>query len=502
MPIRPIRSIVFLLAILAALGISPAVADTLAAEFPKLAPYSAIRWEGEMPVVRIDDEWLALVSIDRLPVSEIIASSRRTYGEKWQKRFEEDLVEVLAGMGDEPKDTVRLVVRAPGAPSRRTLEDVAMTDSNRRAIYSANNEKEGVMDDDVEVSLAELVVRLRDEKNLVGLAAMIMVDGQVVDSAVDGERKIRSGVPLDIGDRWHLGSITKSITATMIARLVESGQMNWSDTVGESFPEAQIHDDWKPVTVRQLLTHTAGAPANFSFFVSFESPEMGPERTQARRDAVLGVVARKPAHPPGETFEYSNVGYTIAGAMAEQAASASWEDLVKREVFEPLGLTGSGFGPPTSGDKTLEQPRGHSPLLFWRLAASDDDDNTPIIGPAGTVHMTLHDMCAYATEHMRGDRGEGKLLSAETYNRLHTPEFENYACGWIKEEPDQIPHTMYWHNGSNTMWYAAIAFIPEKNMAVAVTSNDGDYISAETAALQIVKASVKQFEAPVIAPLP
>ena len=78
-----------------------------------------------------------------------------------------------------------------------------------------------------------MVTGLRKEKNLVGLAAMVMVDGQVVASAVDGERKIGSGVPLEIGDRWHLGGITKSITATMIARLVESGQMQWSDTIGE-----------------------------------------------------------------------------------------------------------------------------------------------------------------------------------------------------------------------------------------------------------------------------
>ena len=62
---------------------------------------------------------------------------------------------------------------------------------------------------------------------------MVMVDGQVEAAAADGERKKGSGVPLEIGDRWHLGGITKSITATMIARLIESGQMKWTDTVGE-----------------------------------------------------------------------------------------------------------------------------------------------------------------------------------------------------------------------------------------------------------------------------
>ena len=167
--------------------------------------------------------------------------------------------------------------------------------------------------------LAGLVSELRKRKKLVGLAARVMVDGQVMASAADGERKKGSGVPNDLGDRWHLGSITKSITATMIARLVESGQMQWSDSIGGRFSELSIHEDWKPVTLRQLLTHTACAPANFSFWVRLIRPSLGPECTRKRREAVMHVIAQKPAHPRGEKYAYSNVGFTIAGAMAETA---------------------------------------------------------------------------------------------------------------------------------------------------------------------------------------
>src|SRR5204862_5374446 len=71
---------------------------------------------------------------------------------------------------------------------------------------------------------AHLITDQRREKQLVGLAAMVTVDGKVVASAVDGERKWASGVPDELGDKWHIGGITTSITATMIARLIESGQ--------------------------------------------------------------------------------------------------------------------------------------------------------------------------------------------------------------------------------------------------------------------------------------
>ena len=112
-----------------------------------------------------------------------------------------------------------------------------MTEANRRAIYDAARARErgeqqpetqgAAPIKDARAPLADLIPRLRKENKLVGLAAMAMVDGKVVESAVDGERRNGSGVPLEIGDRWHLGSITKSITATMIARLIASGQLQW-----------------------------------------------------------------------------------------------------------------------------------------------------------------------------------------------------------------------------------------------------------------------------------
>lgn len=464
---------------------APQFSTRFNAEFPKTAPFDALRWDDVQPEVRIGGEWYTLVSLDQIPAEDIVAHCQATYGDRWRMRFGEDLVEVLAGMGHEPKSTVRLVVTPLGSDVPQSLEAAAMTEANRTAVRDARIAAE--MQD---VSLPNLVADLRAENELVGLAAMIAVAGEVVESAADGERKLGSGVAVTADDRWHVGSITKSVTATMIARLVESGAMEWDDTVGAYFAESIVHDDWKPVTLRQLLTHNAGAPDNFPISVRRKRPPLGPECTQARREAVLDVLSAKPESRPGTRFAYSNVGYTIAGAMAEQAAGAAWEDLVEREVFEPMGLTGAGFGPPKSPDATLDQPRGHLRVLLRKTAVADDADNTPIVGPAGTVHMTLADLCVYATEHLRGERGAGKLLAAETYTYLHAPERDDYACGWVVRKPGAgIPHTVYWHNGSNTMWYALVVFIPDLDMTVAVAANDGDIAKAEAAAWEIVQAA-------------
>jgi CubicO group peptidase (beta-lactamase class C family) len=342
--------------------------------------------------------------------------------------------------------------------------------------------------------LAKLVAEQRKESRLVGLAAMVMVDGKVTASAAGGERKRGSKARVELADRWHVGSITKSITATMIARLVEADKLQWTDTLGEVFADETIHDDWKSVTLHELLTHTSGAPPNFSKSTQFNQPKIGKPAAEARRTTVLSLLANPPATPPGKKMVYSNVGFTIAGAMAEEATGESWSDLVKREVFEPLQLTTAGFGPPKSdvdenGSKRITQPQGHTKLFGWKLAAGEDADNTAIIGPAGIAHMSLVDLCTYATEHLRGDQGQGQLLSAETYQRLHTPNLDDYAYGWVQRDArGKFFPPFYWHNGSNTMWYALVVFVPSTNKVIAVTSNDGDIAKAEAAAWKIVTA--------------
>jgi hypothetical protein len=132
-----LQLILAVVALLAALGYVAAVIVDETVEYPKRAPYTGIRWDGEQPVVKIGEEWFTLVSLDGVAAKDIVAFSRWTFGNKWRKRFEEDLVEVLTRMGYAPKDTVRLVVSPPGSSITRTLEDVPMTEANRQIIYDA-----------------------------------------------------------------------------------------------------------------------------------------------------------------------------------------------------------------------------------------------------------------------------------------------------------------------------------------------------------------------------
>jgi hypothetical protein len=110
--------------------------------YPEKSPFAAVRWQQSQPEVKVDDEWFKLVSVDGFLGSDIVAFSKRTYGDLWQKRFEEDLVELLTRMGHPPQDTVTLVVQSLTTSETRTLENVPMTRANRRAIRDAAQARE------------------------------------------------------------------------------------------------------------------------------------------------------------------------------------------------------------------------------------------------------------------------------------------------------------------------------------------------------------------------
>jgi len=348
------------------------------------------------------------------------------------------------------------------------------------------------MDSQKEKSFSRLVSEYQQSLGLVGIGAIVLKNSVTQGIAVSGERAVNSGSLLNENDKWHIGSITKSVTSTLIGRLVESKQLSWSTSIGEIFNSSAIlHDDWMNVTIIDLLTHTSGAPANFPLRVLFQKAEEGSDRVVARRKVVLKLLKKQPRYSRGSQHVYSNAGYTIVGALAEELTGCSWESLVRAEIFEPLGLLSAGFGPPQDISRPFEQPRGHRKRLFrsQRVQVGAEADNTPIIGPAGTIHMSLPDLAKFANEHLYGDLGEGKLLCSDSYKLLHTPVLENYACGWVVNADNTV-----WHNGSNTMWYAFVAYEQCSKRVIAVTMNDPDVAECEGVATKILEETKTIFE--------
>jgi CubicO group peptidase (beta-lactamase class C family) len=323
--------------------------------------------------------------------------------------------------------------------------------------------------------LGELLEPVRKKHDLPALAAAVVNRKGVVALAAVGVRKRGERVPMTPGDQFHLGSDTKAMTATMIARLVESGKLAWETTLEKAFPELapSMAADLRKVTLVQLLTHHSGLPANLRGGWR-QVPREGTAREQ-RKVALKRALAEKPAHEPGSKFLYSNLGYVVAGAMAEEAAGESWETLMEKRLFKPLGITTAGYGAAGRPGK-VEQPWGHDekgrPVEPGPLG-----DNPPVMGPAGTVHCSLGDWGRFIADQLRGARGGRALLRPETYKKLHTSPFKDefYTVGgWGGDaKGPRVGGLVLSHDGSNTMNFATAWLAPGRDFAVLVVANQG-----------------------------
>jgi CubicO group peptidase (beta-lactamase class C family) len=342
--------------------------------------------------------------------------------------------------------------------------------------------------------LAPLLTPIFEDHVLPALAAAVFDrEGMTALGAV-GVRSFGGDAAVSPGDRWHLGSCTKAMTATLAARLIEKELCTWDTTIGEVFTDLDddMHSAWSDVPLWLLLSNRSGAPAKLigTPLWPLLRAHRGTPREQ-RRSLVEGVIGSPPQNPPGTKYVYSNAGFCIAGAMLEALADTSWEELVRREVFEPLGMANAGFGPPgTEGE--LDQPIGHQereagphPMGVGRLA-----DNPQSLGPAGRAHASLADWARFARAHLARDES---FLAAETWERLQAPlEDQHYGYGWGFYQRGWADGVTMNHSGSNTMWYCTVWIAPQKGLGLLVATNVGGSAAAK-ACDEVAVALVDRF---------
>lgn len=320
------------------------------------------------------------------------------------------------------------------------------------------------------------------------MAILVIRNGGVTEEAVHGVRAADAPDKAAFGDVWHLGSDSKAMTATMIARLVERGVLSWDTPLERLLPDlaAEMRPEYRKVTLAQLLSHTAGLPENadFAFIRTFyDDPRPLPVQRLAYARRAL---TDPPVAPLGTKVSYSNSGLMIAAAVAEHATGASFEDLMRAEVFGPLGMTSAGFGPTHRG-----QPLGHE---AGKPLTGNPADNPLAWAPAGGMHMSLEDWAKFAIDHMQGEQGGGKLLRRETYAYLHTPVLGQSALGWgVSQGKFGVSGRLLQHAGSNGDWFALIGIVPELHDGVLVATNAAEDAEADKAAREAFEAVISTF---------
>ncbi len=324
--------------------------------------------------------------------------------------------------------------------------------------------------------LSGIITPLLEKSRLPALgAAVVTSDGLEAIGAV-GLRSSMGTERVTIDDQWHIGSCTKAMTATLVARLIDRGVLGWESTIGGVLGP-MVHPDWKDVPIEWLLSHRSGAPLNFSEDLwQRMAARGGSPREQRQWFVEEGLKIPPPVRPNTETV-YSNSGFIVVGAMLEAMTGASWEDLMRSEVFEPLGMTGTGFGAPGAPGQ-VDQPLGHTRGTDgWSpVALGPNADNPAAAGPTGTIHTTLSDWARFVAAHLRGERGDQHYLKRATWLRLHSPGGSDwgYSPGWVVTEQEWAGGKLLRHLGSNNFWVAEASLATGKDLAVLIVTNVGD----------------------------
>lgn len=315
-----------------------------------------------------------------------------------------------------------------------------------------------------------------------GLGAAI-IKSQSIEVWTTGVRQVGNDTKILNTDKFHLGSNTKALTATLLAQLIEAGSLRWDSTLQEIFPELSLRAEFLNVTVEMLAAHRSGITSDMGAVESGQlwnwmwqnnfTPTLSQRYEISRR-----LLAFPAQYKPGTRYLYSNWNYLIIGAVLEKYSNVSWEDLMQQKIFAPLNMTSCGFGP--AGNTALatpDQPRPHvlQNGVFTPVPYTSALDNPQSFGPAGTVHCSLSDWSQFLQAHLNGFQNRNtSILRAVSFVKLHTPYpgQEYTPGGWLSFSLRN--QRVLQHTGSNTMNFANVWLFPAEEIGFVAVTNAGD----------------------------
>lgn len=301
-----------------------------------------------------------------------------------------------------------------------------------------------------------------------GVAIGILHEGDE-DIAAYGVTNLEHPLPVDADTLFQIASITKTITATVVMRLVERGQLDLDAPIRRYLPEFRLTDEDAATraTLRHLVTHTGGWLGDC--FADFGKGD------DALSRYVAAMAELEQLTPIGEIWHYSNSSFAVLGRLIEIATGKTYEAAVRELLFVPLGMTKSCF----SADEAIthrvaaghvivdEQPRVARPWAFPRAAT-----------PVGGVVASVRDLLAYARFHLGDGRTPdgSRLLSVGSLELMRTrlaPADNDRGVGvaWFLRDVGGV--TVQFHGGAAIGQQGVLMLAPDRRFAIAVQTNSG-----------------------------
>jgi CubicO group peptidase (beta-lactamase class C family) len=317
-----------------------------------------------------------------------------------------------------------------------------------------------------------------------GMGAAVIRDRQLAAVAVGGVQRTGQHDPVQPDDLWLIGSNAKPMTAAMILRLVEQRRLSLDAPLSSTDPAlaAAARPEYRALTLRQMLSHASGLPHDYhdtARIVPFYSDRRPlPEQRVAYLRLAL---TDAPLSPPGKAFHYSNTGFILAGAIAEHATGLSYEELMQREIFAPLGMGGVRVGLPPPGGN-----HGHKD----GKPAAAKDEIPPMMNPAGGISLSLSAWAKFCIDQLDGARGHGRLLTSADYRLMQSPlPPTGNGLDWGYDRTlGQWQGPVLEHTGSDEAWMSIVILFPDSGNALLVNANAGKSMGGESADKSVLEA--------------
>ena len=303
-------------------------------------------------------------------------------------------------------------------------------------------------------------------ENIAGAVVGIVKDGQIVFAKGYGYADVAKRIPVTSdASLFRVGSISKLITWTATMQFVERNKLSLDEDIN-TYLDFKIPPAFgKPITLRNLMAHTAGFEDTWRDFGVND-----PQQMISLESYVKTHIPRR-IYPPGEVSAYSNYGATLAGYVVQRISGKSFSDYVNENIFRPLGMAHTTFAQPVPADLASTVSNGYG------LASSPPGpfENVNLF-PAGSVSASANDMCKFMLAHLQNGHLNGaQILSPETTRLMHSRNYtfddrlNSWAYGFYEEPTNGL--RIIGHGGDLQRFHSDLHLIPEANTGFFVSYN-------------------------------
>jgi len=318
---------------------------------------------------------------------------------------------------------------------------------------------------DVEAFLDGIVPLQLEQQDVAGATIAIVKDGKLFFAKGYGYADVKEKKPVVAEETlFRPGSVSKLFTWTAVMQLHEQGKLDLDRDVNE-YLDFKIPEAFgQPVTMKNILTHTAGFEEQLKDFFAAD-------KTNPNLGEYVKTHIPKRIFPPGTTPAYSNYATTLAGYIVERVSGQPFTEYVEQHIFKPLGMTRSTFVQPLPPELAPLMSKGY-------LLASDEAQEFESISlfPAGSMSSPATDIAKFMLAHLQEGRlGEAQILKPETVRLMHSrlfaldPAANAMAYGFYEESRNG--RRIIGHAGDTTQFHSDLHLIPDAGLGFFISYN-------------------------------